>query len=142
MRNRENYNFLISFSPQDVNYFRRIVTECVIATDLAKSIPWLSTAKIIFKSINNNSDINSKSSVDEKKELEEKILRMQIAIKCADVGHPSKPLDLHLEWSRRICEEFYCQGDKEKERGMKISPLCDRDVPASSYPVGQVYIYI
>ena len=63
---------------------------------------------------------------------------MQLAIKCADVGHPSRNLELHLEWSSRICEEFYLQGDKERMKGMKISPLCDRNVPKSSYPSGQI----
>ena len=27
----------------------------------------------------------------------------------------------------RILEEFYCQGDKEKEQGMDVSPMCDRE---------------
>ena len=63
---------------------------------------------------------------------------MQLIIKCSDVGHPARPLELHLEWSKRICEEFYNQGDKERSRGKKISPLCDRNVSKENYPQGQV----
>ena len=70
--------------------------------------------------------------------LESKILRMQLSMKCGDVSHPSRHIDVHLEWSRRISEEFYLQGDRERIRGMQVSPLCDRDVPASSYPQGQI----
>ena len=138
MRNQEEYNFLINESLENVSYFRRIVIDCVLATDLAKSMTWLSSARLSL--INNDSNYTAVvvTGVDEKKVLENKILRMQLAMKCADVGHPARPLELHLEWSKRICEEFYSQGDLERARGMKISPLCDRNVPASSYPQGQI----
>ena len=44
----------------------------------------------------------------------------------ADISHPGKPWQLHHEWSLRVCEEFYRQGDEEKDRGIPVSPLCDR----------------
>ncbi len=43
-----------------------------------------------------------------------------------DIGHVSKPYDVHKEWAGRITQEFYRQGDMERGRGMAISPLCDR----------------
>ena len=147
MRDRDQYNFLVDQTPENTSYFRRIVTECVLATDLAKSMIWLNSARLsLIKNENSPSSVgnNSISSVgvnveiDEKKLLENKILRMQLIIKCSDVGHPARPLELHLEWSKRICEEFFNQGDIERSRGMKISPLCDRNVPTSSYPQGQI----
>ena len=55
-----------------------------------------------------------------------RILGLSIAIKCADVGHGAKGLTLHKMWSRRIIEEFYHQGDMEKEKNIPITPNCDR----------------
>ena len=127
MRDEEEFNFLSSLSLTDLNYFRKIVTECVLATDLAKSMSWLSSSRITIKDTN-----------DVGKELERKIIKMQLAIKCADVGHPSRKLELHLLWSDRIKEEFFQQGDKEKSKGRSISALCDRNVPISNYPSGQI----
>ena len=140
MRNQEEYNFLKDFAEEDVAYFRRIVTECVLATDLAKSMSWLSTARVAFTSNINGaiSSNNGKQADVGKKELEMKILKMQLVVKCADVGHPSRPLALHLEWSSRIREEFFAQGDLERSKEMTISPLCDRSVPLSSFPQGQL----
>ena len=138
MRNADQYNFLINCSLIKLDYFRKIVTECVMATDLAKSMPWISSARIVFKDRRTELNNPLSSTKDEKKEMEYKILLMQLSIKCADVGHPSRLLEQHLEWSSRICEEFYCQGDKEKGKGMKISPLCDRNVSLSNYPQGQI----
>lgn len=45
---------------------------------------------------------------------------------CADLSNPTKPLELYRQWTDRIMEEFFRQGDKERERGMEISPMCDK----------------
>jgi hypothetical protein len=49
-----------------------------------------------------------------------------VALKCADVSHPARPLHVHQYWSDLISEEFHRQGDLEQLLGMPISPLCDR----------------
>lgn len=45
---------------------------------------------------------------------------------CADLSNPTKSLELYRQWTDRIMEEFFQQGDKERERGMEISPMCDK----------------
>ncbi|MGH0182293.1 UNVERIFIED_CONTAM: hypothetical protein FKN15_008845 [Acipenser sinensis] len=55
--------------------------------------------------------------------------RMQVLrnmVHCADLSNPTKPLELYRQWTDRIMEEFFRQGDKERERGMEISPMCDK----------------
>ena len=47
-------------------------------------------------------------------------------VHCADLSNPTKPLDLYTNWTDRIMQEFYRQGDMERERGMDISAMCDR----------------
>ena len=138
MRNKNEFNFLLSRSTSESSIFRRIVTECVIVTDLAKSMPWISTTRIAFNDFRNNKSNDDENNADYKNIYDHKILLMQLSIKCADVGHPSRLLAQHLEWSSRIREEFYSQGDKERINGMKISPLCDRNVSASNYPQSQI----
>ena len=46
-------------------------------------------------------------------------------LKISDISHPARSLDAHLEWSKRIQQEFFRQGDNERELGLTISPLCD-----------------
>ena len=48
-------------------------------------------------------------------------------VHCADLSGPTKPLPLYCRWCDRIMEEFFQQGDKEKEVGLDISPMCDRN---------------
>jgi len=45
---------------------------------------------------------------------------------CADLSNPTKPLSLYQQWTERIMEEFFRQGDLEREEGLDISPMCDR----------------
>ncbi len=47
-------------------------------------------------------------------------------VHCADLSNPTKPLDLYRNWTNRVMEEFFVQGDLERERGLDISPMCDR----------------
>ncbi|GBG29112.1 cAMP-specific 3',5'-cyclic phosphodiesterase [Hondaea fermentalgiana] len=60
-------------------------------------------------------------------DTDQSILLMQIAIKVADIGHPCKPRSLHIEWTTRIQQEFFIQGDIQKASGIMVDPLCDRD---------------
>ncbi len=46
---------------------------------------------------------------------------------CADLGSPTQPFDLYKQWTIRVMEEFFQQGDREKELGIEVSAMCDRD---------------
>jgi len=35
-------------------------------------------------------------------------------------------LDLYRQWTDRIMQEFFAQGDTERKLGLDISPMCDR----------------
>ena len=45
---------------------------------------------------------------------------------CADLSNPTKPLDIYRQWTARIMDEFFKQGDREREQGLDLSPMCDR----------------
>lgn len=47
-------------------------------------------------------------------------------VHCADLSNPTKPLELYRQWTDRIMVEFFTQGDREREKGMEISPMCDK----------------
>jgi len=56
-------------------------------------------------------------------------LIFQFALKVSDIGHCMLPLDQHKFWVGHLETEFFNQGDLEKEAGMPVSPLMDRDKP-------------
>mmetsp|Transcript_27681 Transcript_27681/g.71306 ORF Transcript_27681/g.71306 Transcript_27681/m.71306 type:complete len:798 (+) Transcript_27681:266-2659(+) len=72
-----------------------------------------------------NSNNGSQLALDESK----KVLLLQVALKCADLGHMAESFDVHSRWVSRLEEELFQQGDQEKAIGLPVSPLCDRSNP-------------
>lgn len=59
----------------------------------------------------------------------DRLLVMEVCIKLADINGPCKRRDIHLQWTHRIAEEFYEQGDDEAKMNFPISPFMDRRHP-------------
>ncbi|XP_049420850.1 high affinity cAMP-specific 3',5'-cyclic phosphodiesterase 7A isoform X6 [Epinephelus fuscoguttatus] len=53
---------------------------------------------------------------------------LQMALKCADICNPCRPWELSKQWSEKVTEEFFQQGDIEKKHKLEVSPLCDRGI--------------
>ncbi|GLD98112.1 hypothetical protein PINS_up006809 [Pythium insidiosum] len=56
-------------------------------------------------------------------------LILQMALHAADVSNPAKPLASYFVWAERILNEFYQQGDRERQLGLPVSIGCDRENP-------------
>ncbi|VDN32299.1 unnamed protein product [Dibothriocephalus latus] len=46
---------------------------------------------------------------------------------CSDLNSCTRSFDLYQQWTYRVMEEFFRQGDMEKARGIEVSAMCDRD---------------
>ncbi|XP_061877281.1 high affinity cAMP-specific 3',5'-cyclic phosphodiesterase 7A isoform X3 [Entelurus aequoreus] len=53
---------------------------------------------------------------------------LQMALKCADICNPCRPWELSKQWSEKVTDEFFQQGDIEKKHKLEVNPLCDREV--------------
>jgi hypothetical protein len=58
---------------------------------------------------------------------ENRILFMEIAIKCGDLSNPTKTIQIASKWTACIMEEFFRQGDRERNLGLPISQFMDRE---------------
>lgn len=93
----------------------------VLATDMSYHFTQLKTVKNMI-SLNEN--------IDKPKAL-------SLVLHCADISHPSKDWPLHERWTNLLVQEFFAQGDKEKELGLPFSPLCDRNnTPIAQSQIG------
>lgn len=64
---------------------------------------------------------------------------LQIAIKCADISNPCRAWPVSRLWSLRACEEFFRQGDRERDElgHSAVTPICDRyNVTVAKVQVG------
>jgi len=58
--------------------------------------------------------------------IEDRHFILQIALKCADISNPCRPWDVSRKWSQKVCEEFFRQGDYERQLNLPVTSLCDR----------------
>ncbi|XP_072165724.1 cGMP-inhibited 3',5'-cyclic phosphodiesterase 3A-like [Diadema setosum] len=118
---KPEYNFLTSLDVAEFKRFRFLVVEFILATDLKRHFDFL----VEFNAKVNDVDapgINWASESD-------RLLVCQMCIKLADISGPTKVKDLHCNWTYRISEEFYEQGDEERQLGLPVSPYMDRAAP-------------
>ncbi|UMM17310.1 hypothetical protein L5515_013929 [Caenorhabditis briggsae] len=116
-----NCDFLGNLSRKQRLQFRKIVIDMVLATDMSKHMSLLADLKTMVeakKVAGNNIIVLDKYN--------DKIQVLQSMIHLADLSNPTKPIELYQQWNQRIMEEYWRQGDKEKELGLEISPMCDR----------------
>ncbi|KAK0393047.1 hypothetical protein QR680_000032 [Steinernema hermaphroditum] len=116
-----NCDFLSGFSKKQRQTFRKIVIDMVLATDMSKHMSLLADLKTMVEAKK-----VSGSHALELDKYNDRIQVLQSMIHLADLSNPTKPIELYRCWNERICEEYWRQGDREKDLGLEISPMCDR----------------
>lgn len=67
---------------------------------------------------------STKTTQDEEKE---RILLCSALIKCADISNVARPFHWGTQWAELLVKEFISQGDLERELGMPVLPMNDRN---------------
>uniref|UniRef100_A0A8D3CML0 Phosphodiesterase n=1 Tax=Scophthalmus maximus TaxID=52904 RepID=A0A8D3CML0_SCOMX len=117
---------LLSHLPADMSQdMEQQLGSLILATDISRQNEFLST----FREHLDNRDLDLQLA-------SHRHFMLQIALKCADVCNPCRVWELSRQWSERVCEEFYRQGDLERKFDLEISPLCDQQ--ANSVPAIQI----
>ncbi|OZC06696.1 3'5'-cyclic nucleotide phosphodiesterase [Onchocerca flexuosa] len=97
------------------------VINVVLATDMSKHMNILADLKTMVeaKKVAGSSVLTLDKT--------DRIQVMQTMIHLADLSNPTKPIDLYNIWVKNIMEEYWRQGDRERDLGIDISPMCDRN---------------
>ncbi|XP_034671314.1 cAMP-specific 3',5'-cyclic phosphodiesterase, isoforms N/G isoform X9 [Drosophila subobscura] len=100
---------------------RKMVIDIVLSTDMSKHMSLLADLKTMVetKKVAGSGVLLLDNYTD-------RIQVLENLVHCADLSNPTKPLPLYKRWVALLMEEFFLQGDKERESGMDISPMCDR----------------
>jgi len=101
---------------------RKMVIDMVLATDMSKHMSLLADLKTMVETKK-----VAGSGVLLLDNYSDRIQVLQNLIHCCDLSNPTKPLALYTQWVDRLMEESFKQGDKERELGLDLSPLCDRN---------------
>lgn len=143
-----NCNIFINLSSSEKKLMRKRIINMVLATDMTmhKKEQDLIDSKLgIMKSKSNqmlSQDLSTTGNNSRKKnksmlsnyieEIEiQNLINLQeeflnILIHTADISNPTKPLNLYNKWTDLVVNEFWRQGDIEKEMNLAVSLNCDR----------------
>lgn len=110
----EKYNIFNKLCKDDSSGIRKRMIHMVLSTDMSKHFTDLG----VFKQRTTSDNFQP----DDK----DKLLCMGVGIHLADISNPTKHWELTLKWTELLFEEFFKQGDKERELGLKITDLMDR----------------
>ncbi|XP_068198749.1 3',5'-cyclic-AMP phosphodiesterase 7B-like isoform X2 [Antennarius striatus] len=117
---------LLSHLPPDMSQeIEQQLGSLILATDISRQNEFLLT----FREHLDNQDLDLQLA-------SHRHFILQISLKCADVCNPCRVWELSRQWSERVCEEFFRQGDLERRCDLEISPLCDQQ--ADSVPAIQM----
>lgn len=105
-------NVLQNLSREQFRELRTLIIDMVLATDMSYHFQQLKNMKNLLTL--------AEPVVDKSK-------AMSLVLHCCDISHPAKKWNLHHRWTMLLLEEFFRQGDLERELGLPFSPLCDRN---------------
>ena len=126
LRKTEN-NIFEKLTTIDYKMIRKRMISEILATDMANhgKVISLIKSKIV---INENNEIKlNLLSGNEQTKIEEQQCLLDFMIHLADLAHNTKIFDISLKWVALLSEEFWRQGDLEKELNLPVSFLCDRE---------------
>lgn len=104
------------FDPKVYDEMKLQMKQLILATDIARQNEYLKR----FKELT----ISKTFSMDN---TDDRALVLQMALKCADLGNPCRPWLISRVWSNLICDEFYKMGQIEKQLGIPLTPICQRE---------------
>ncbi|OMJ90108.1 hypothetical protein SteCoe_7596 [Stentor coeruleus] len=124
----KNNNFFENLSCDLYRKYRSKIISIVLATDFSKHFKEISKLKLICKELNTEND---------------KEFMLKILMHAADVSNSTRKWKLYYDWAQLVLEEFFSQGDREKDLGLSISPLCDRNtVNFAKSQIGFIDLFI
>eukprot|EP00727_Mastigamoeba_balamuthi_P000067 m51a1_g10057 putative camp-specific 3 -cyclic phosphodiesterase 4c isoform x2 (645) ;mRNA; f:70198-72673 len=108
----EDMNFMKDLSVKE--QLRSLWIDLVLATDMSYHLEYV--AKF-------NTKITAGFDLAR---TEDRLVLMQMLLKASDVNNIARPLRLYKHWTDLVLEEFFAQGDKERDLGLPVSPFMDR----------------
>jgi cAMP-specific phosphodiesterase 4 len=130
------------FSEMDRSQYRearQVCVEAILHTDNTQHFSMVKELQMLYEMNSDVFDISlqmyQSSKIDfpprEIVEIfsdgEKKKLIRNLLLHFCDVSNPTKPFELCKLWAWSIIDEFFLQGDKEKELGITVQPLNDRE---------------
>ena len=107
----DNYNIFYNFEKEKYKKIRKQMILCVLGTDMSNHNNSLNFMKQRLEQNIENKEMDENEKQD----------YMKLVVHSADISNPTKAFYIYFKWAKLVMEEFYLQGDKEKELGINCT---------------------
>jgi hypothetical protein len=128
-------NVLAALPESDWRDLRKTVVASVLATDMVHHFKMVSDVEV-FCEMNEAALQNPEECAELFKTEKNTHFLLSLFIHSADIGNPAASWTSCERWAHRVMDEFFAQGDRERELGMPVSAMFDRETVVR--PVMQV----
>ena len=150
IKSNEKYNIFSLMNNEEYKFIRKRMIGLVLATDMIFHFKQLEDTKNLIKEYNINKGKNREKIKENNKLNDIQQQFLEILIHACDISNPTKTFNIYNLWANKVMSEFFRQGDKEKELGLKVSMNCDRltttlpqcQIGFMNYIVGPLFISI
>ncbi len=150
IKSNEKYNIFSLMNNEEYKFIRKRMIGLVLATDMVFHFKQLEDTKNLIKEYNINKGKNREKIKENNKLNDIQQQFLEILIHACDISNPTKTFNIYNLWANKVMSEFFRQGDKEKELGLKVSMNCDRltttlpqcQIGFMNYIVGPLFISI
>lgn len=138
--NKPNCNIFENYSRDEKKILRKRIVDMILATDMSMHTKIFSSLKLKVETFH----IDSGKNVDKLVKLVENSVAkfdakqevLNYTLHAADISHNVKKFEITEKWTDLVMNEFWNQGDLEKENLLPVSFNCDR--MTTNVPKGQV----
>lgn len=116
---RQDCDCLDGLSTAQLSTVRKGVISSILCTDMSKHFIKLGEFKKAADAF--GCDVTK---------WDDRTLALEWLLHSADISSMGRPRATADQWTDRVLEEFFAQGDRERSLGRPISPLCDRNLVA------------
>lgn len=126
---KEKSNIFVGLTDSQWRDTRKLIIHAVLGTDMSHHFEQISKTQL-FSEVNSE-DIHKfcageKNTIDCLAQEKDRLFLLEVCLHCADISNPYKPWNICERWAHLVIEEFARQGDRERNEGLEISPMCDR----------------
>jgi len=133
------FNIFSTLSRNEFVDTRKCCIDAILHTDTSQHFCMIKEVQLLYE-VNSELFVESRDSfcvepqdfptrevVECFREVETRSLFRKLVLHVADISNPAKPFRICRVWAWKCLEEMFAQGDTEKELGVPVQSLNDRD---------------
>jgi len=111
-----NCDFMSNLSADEKLKIRKIIIENILGTDMTRHSAIMKEMKEIIDMPESEHSWHDKRKGN----------LLKAIVHAVDISNPTRDFPVAENWSKRIVQEFFHQGDRERVLGYDITMMCDR----------------